>query len=267
MSATVTPLTLTSVDGIALDASLHRPIVEKQGLGAVVLAHGLTSDLDDDGKFIQLALKLAREGFSVLRFSFRGHGKSGGTQRGVTIAGEMLDLEAAIEIASAGPWGPLSLVAASFGAVSTTLSLPWLQDRLRALTLWNPVLDLRRTFLEPELPWGLENFNPAARERLRREGHLLVDEEFELGRAVFEEFEAHDPGAHLAASTVPTLIVHGDHDSYVSYEIARTIAEKRPGSDFHTVTGADHGFNSAKHEDDAIHATVKWLTRQHLMQR
>ena len=34
--------------------------------------------------------KCADNGFDVVRFSFRGHGKSGGTQKEVTIAGEML---------------------------------------------------------------------------------------------------------------------------------------------------------------------------------
>ena len=93
--------------------------------------------------FVRLADRLASEGFAVLRFSFRGHGHSGGTQRGVTIAGEMLDLQAATELALRGYGPPLRIVAASFGAVSTLLSLPYLRERLAALVLWNPVLDLR----------------------------------------------------------------------------------------------------------------------------
>lgn len=39
--------------------------------------------------FRRLAESLADDGFRVLRFSFRGHGRSGGTQRGATIAEEM----------------------------------------------------------------------------------------------------------------------------------------------------------------------------------
>ena len=50
--------------------------------------------MDEGGMFVRLADRLAAEGFTVLRFSFRGRGKSAGSPRGVTIAGELLD-----------PWG------------------------------------------------------------------------------------------------------------------------------------------------------------------
>src|SRR5260221_14602533 len=101
--------------------------------------------------FVRLADRLAGEGSAVLRFSFRGHGRSGGTQRGVTIAGEMLGLQAAAELALRGYGPPLSIVAASFGAVSTLLSLPYLQERLAALGLGDPGVDPRGTFTHPEL--------------------------------------------------------------------------------------------------------------------
>jgi alpha/beta superfamily hydrolase len=52
--------------------------------------------MDEGGMFVRLADRLAAKGFDLLRFSFRGHGHSGGTQIGLTIAGEMLDLQAAL---------------------------------------------------------------------------------------------------------------------------------------------------------------------------
>jgi hypothetical protein len=58
------------------------------------------------------------------------------------------------------------------------------------------------------------------------------------------------------------LVVHGDRDTYVSYDIARAAAD-RPSSAFHTVAGSDHGFDSREREDEAIEATVGWLVRQH----
>ncbi len=88
-------LELVSVDGIRLDAAVHPP-VGKQIRGTTIQAHGITADMDEDGMFVQLAERLSDTGFTVLRFSFRGHGRSGSTQRGVTIAGEMLDLQAVL---------------------------------------------------------------------------------------------------------------------------------------------------------------------------
>jgi alpha-beta hydrolase superfamily lysophospholipase len=243
---------------------MRRPTSRGQAhLGTVILAHGITVDMDEGGMFVRLAERLAAEGFGVLRFSYRGHGKSGGTQRGVTVAGEMLDLQAAVDHAVAALPGPLSVLAASFGAVSTTISLPYLTDRIHSLVLWNPVLDLRNTFVEPELPWGLENFNAAQRELLTSQGYLLVDGEYELGRVLFEEFHRYRPVDDFISSTVPALVVHGDHDGSVSYDIARTAAQRHTDCVVHTVKDSDHGFDSREREDEAIAVTVDWLTCRH----
>jgi pimeloyl-ACP methyl ester carboxylesterase len=129
--------------------------------------------------------------------------------------------------------------------------------------LWCPVLDVCRTFIEPELPWAVENFGPDARQRLHGDGYLLVDGEFELGRVLFEELRHYRPSEALAASKTPALIVHGDQDSYVSYDVARKAAASRAGTDFHTVSGPDPGFDSPERESEAIDVTVDWLVRRH----
>jgi pimeloyl-ACP methyl ester carboxylesterase len=125
-----------------------------------------------------------------------------------------------------------------------------------------PVLDLRRTFTDPELPWGLANFGPTQQRLLGEQGYLVVDGEFALGRVLFEEFRHYRLLECFEASRVPALVVHGDRDTYVSYDIARAAAD-RAGCAFHTVAGSDHGFDSREREDEAIEATVGWLVRQH----
>jgi uncharacterized protein len=258
----VTPIELASVDGIHLEAVVHHPSADVEALGTVIQAHGVTVDMNEGGMYKRLAARLAGSGFTVLRFSYRGHGGSGGSQRGVTIAGEMLDLQAAVELA-ADFGGPLSLVAASFGAVSSALSLRYLDSRIRSLVLWCPVLDLRATFLEPDLPWGVENFGQDAQDRLRSDGFLLVDHEFELGRVLFEEMRHYQLDRAFAASTTPALVIHGDQDTYVSYDVARKVATARASTEFHTVVGSDHGFDSRQREDEAIEATHDWLVGMH----
>ncbi|WP_245547527.1 alpha/beta hydrolase [Nocardia brevicatena] len=257
----VESVTVESVDGVRLDAAVHTTSGPVRG--TVLLVHGITVDMDEGGgMFVRLAGQLAAAGFNVVRFSFRGHGNSGGTQRGVTVAGECLDLEAAVQLVEERFRGRFSIVAASFGAVSTVLSLPWLATRLDRLVLWNPVLDLRATFLEPELSWGKENFGPSQQKLLHENGALVVDGEFELGRVLFDEFTHYDPLAGFLDSTVPSLVVHGDRDTAVSYEIAARAAQSRPHTMLHTVVGSDHGFDSREREDEAIAMTVAWLVEQ-----
>ncbi|MCP2169319.1 alpha/beta hydrolase [Goodfellowiella coeruleoviolacea] len=258
-----TSLELTSVDGVALDAVVH-PATATSPLGTVVLAHGLTADKDGShGRLATLAEELVAAGFAVLRFSFRGHGASGGTQRGVTIAGAMLDLEAAVGHADAELPAPVSVVAASFGAVPTCLTLPYLDQLYSGLVLWNPVLNLHRTFIEPELPGGLRQFGPGRQETLAEQGFLTTEGGFELGRVLFEEFHYHRPDECFVDSDVPALVIHGDRDTYVSHAIAQRTAATKDDCEFHTVAGAEHGFAAPQHGEEAVTLTVDWLVARH----
>jgi hypothetical protein len=121
-----------------------------------------------------------------------------------------------------------------------------------------PVLDLHRTFVEPETPWGKEHFSPGQRKVLNRQGFILVNGTFKLGRAISEELQHFDPLTRFLTSKVPTLIVQGDQDSIVSYKIAHRTAAQRPFCSLHTVTGADHGLDNDV--DSAVGAAVSWLT-------
>jgi alpha-beta hydrolase superfamily lysophospholipase len=248
-----------SLDGVMLEGAYHRSRVG-DARGAIVQAHGITADMDEGGMFVQLAARLAAAGFDVLRFSFRGHGRSGGTQTGMTIAGEMLDLQAALTALTDRSSAPVSIVAASFSAASTCLVLPYLDEQLQALVLWNPTLDLRRTFIEPELPWGQRNFNASAVARLKSDGFFLLDGEYRIGRALYEELKAFRPLERFVASPLQSAIVHGDRDTYVPYDVSARAAEQHRQCELITIEGADHGFDPDK-EDDAIAATVAWLDR------
>lgn len=137
--------------------------------------------------------------------------------------------------------------------------MPYLEGHLSGLVLWNPVLDLAGTFLKPALPWGLANFSGQARRQLHDQGYLVVDESFRLGRVLFEELGRYDPDPIVRASNQPALVIHGDQDSCVSYEVARDAATARSNCQFHRIAGSDHGFDSRDREDEAIAVTIGWL--------
>jgi alpha-beta hydrolase superfamily lysophospholipase len=250
-------LELVSVDGIVLDAAVEP--APSSPAGSVLLVHGLTVDMDEGGAYARLAADLADRGFATLRFSFRGHGRSGGTERGMTIAGEMLDLQAALEYAGAALPAPLAIVAGSFGAVPVCLSLRFVEPQLRSLVLLNPVLDLGRTFVAPETPWARRSFADAGRAALRARGFLRIDDGFQVGRVLYEEMCQLDPYTAFLESTLPTLIVHGDRDTYVPYDVARAAAAARPNTELRTIAGADHGFAAPDEEREALEATLAWL--------
>ena len=94
---------------------------------------------------------------------------------------------------------------------------------------------------------------------MHTDGRLLIDDEFPISPIMWREFSLYDPLSAYMASRVPSLVVHGDQDSYVSYDIARAAASSRSDTEFHTVRGSDHGFDSTEREDEAIRVSVDWL--------
>lgn len=249
---------IVSRDGTHLDAAVR---VAEAPRAVALLVHGITVDKDEGGMYVRLAEGLADVGIVSARFSFRGHGASGGRSQDMTIAGEVEDLYAAVDWIVRQFDLPLFVVAGSFGAVPTLLADPSrVVERLAGLVLWNPVLDLRATFLRPDLPWGRENFNPSALAKLLRQGHLDVDGTFRLGRELFEEFATLDPRSSFVGGTVPSLVIHGDRDSYVSYSIAADACSERANCEFHSVRGSDHGFDNVEREAEAIGVTIDWIS-------
>ncbi len=235
---------LTTEDGLRLDARWH-----EGGERTVVLAHGLSVDLEENGLFAPLADALVARGLSVLRFSFRGHGGSEGADREMTIAGERRDLRAAIDWAGR----PVDVLGSSFGAVSVTLTCA--EPAVRSVVLWQPVLDLRRTFLAPELPRGRALYGA------RDGGDVDIEGRFVLGAPLFDEFATQRPLDAFLASTQPALVIHGDADEHVSHDIARDAALRRPHTDWHSIPGAGHGFLDPAASEELLATTVGWLTR------
>ena len=253
-------ISLRAPDGVTLDAIADEPV--GQSVAKILLVHGITVDLDEGGMFRRLAERLTVCGFLVLRFSFRGHGMSGGKPEGMTIGGEMLDFSTAFSYLDELVPGPIAVVAASFGAVSTTLMLADLPCEPAAVVFWNPVLDLRHTFLEPTLPWGKQRFGPRIAREVATHGFLSLDGGFRLGPVLFAEMKHYDVQAAFLASHLPTLVIHGDRDMCVSYEVAKDASEARGDVDFETLPGSDHGFAGREHGDTAIERTVTWLRAQ-----
>jgi alpha-beta hydrolase superfamily lysophospholipase len=250
------PIDLEAADGTTLEATVH-PGRRSADPVTLVTVHGLGMDMDEGGMFLRLAERLTEHGVTTLRFSLRGHGGSQGEPRDTTIEAQLADVRSTLAVAHADYPGRLYALAAGFGAVPTALALPDLEEPPSGLVLWYPILDPVGTFLDPSRPASATD---DARGTLARDGFLLVDEGFELGRRLFEELPHHRPIEPLRASTVPTLIVHGDADTRAAHATAAALASTRANCHLHTVVGADHGFQARSHEEEALRVTIDWLT-------
>jgi pimeloyl-ACP methyl ester carboxylesterase len=153
------------------------------------------------------------------------------------------------------------MLSASFGAVAAALLPLEYKQRIDRLCLWNPVLSLRRTFVDPELPWQTENFGGSViKQALAEGGTLSIDNNFEVGRTFLEEAITLEIGDEFYQYTQPILVLHGDKDTYVSYEVARAICEGRKNCDFVRIPDSEHGFGRRDDEDLVIRLTTNFLS-------
>jgi pimeloyl-ACP methyl ester carboxylesterase len=227
-----------SGDGIKICGIITRPPHPKD---YVLMAHGITMDKNEWNNFyVDIAQELYKRNFATLRFDFRGHGESEGKQREVTIVGELLDMKASANEISKYWKDEISVVATSFGAGPAILYAT--QNKIRSLVLLCPVIDYVATFLEPTLPWAKEIFNKKGFKQLEKEGYILLDDTFEIGVKLVEEFKVIKPYKFLKDVRCPVLTIHGDKDTMVPYKISKKYGTPNKMSKFITLKDADHGF-------------------------
>jgi alpha/beta superfamily hydrolase len=123
--------------GITLEGRLTPPLAGSGRAAGVVLCHPhpLYGGTMDNNVVASLVVSLAGAGFAVLRFNFRGVGRSSGSHaQGV---GEVADAVAALDLLAAQPGvddGRLGLAGYSFGA-GVSLAVAGSDPRVRAVAL------------------------------------------------------------------------------------------------------------------------------------
>lgn len=245
-----------SDNGISLYGLLASP--NKESKGAVILAHGITVEKNEGGFYRRLANLLAKNQLTSLRFDFRGHGDSSGEFSKITIKGEINDLSAAVNLLKAIGYKKIAIVGTSFGASVAVLYAKRKPATISSLTLLCPVLDYKRTFLEPETEWAQQWFTQKAISKAKQTGKLNLDG-FHLGYNLLQEFRRFKPGETLLTLNIPTLIVHGKEDSMVPYEVAQYYGKKYQKGNFLSIQNADHGFEG--YENKVFPEVVKWILR------
>lgn len=256
-----TDITFSSRDGLALRGVFERPVDDS--IGAVLFLHGLNETRDEDREsragippFVELANALVEQSLSCLRFDFRGHGESDARLEDMTLAGEGFDARAALlELRSREPGKPTALIAASFGSIA---AFPLLQEKAVSCgVLWNPLIDVHGTFVQPTLPWGRETFGI---DGVGQRDRVDLGDGRAFGPALLAEMRAFKR-VEPASISVPLLILHGTDDTYVSFEESKAFADKTPGGEFVAVLDADHGFGATADRRILIPATTAWLAK------
>lgn len=230
---------------------------------AIILAHGLNVDKDELGIFIYLANTLQKNGYSVFRFDFRGHGESEGNSIDLRVAGEIEDLEAAINYVKGEGYNEIGLLGASFGGPVAVLYASNHQEYIKCLCLWNPTLNFDHVLLNPILP-KFKARKKVWDKDLKEKGWTTTGRnELKIGKGLFEEVENLFPHDKLKKIKIPTAIVHGTNDVYVPYEDSKEYARYLKNGEFISIENGEHGFQEENPENyktnEAIEKTATFF--------
>lgn len=245
-----------SKDGTRFCGVWHVPL--KKTSKAIIFAHGITSNKDEEGIFITLAELLKDHGFAVFRFDFRGSGESDGKSVNLTIRSEIEDLSSVIRLVEKKGYKHLGLLGASFGGSIAVLYSSGHQGELKSLCLWNPVLNYEHCFLAPTTEWIKNRINHMRGDFEKQGWTTLGSKKYIIGKSLFIEMEQFFPYKELKKIKIPTIILHGTEDKHVPYTDSKKYTQDQ--CELVTIIGASHGFHEkGVIEEQALQTTLNFF--------
>jgi pimeloyl-ACP methyl ester carboxylesterase len=254
-------LTIKTIDNYDISA-IH---TVSKGKGIILWLHGITVNKDEYLNFFGDGVKyLYDKGFDSLRFDFRGHGESSGTSLDFSIVGQMLDVNSVMEYLI-GYYKKKSykvnLVGCSFGAPPAIFTAINYKKYVSKVILISPVISYKDTFLEPRTEWAKSIFNKKTLSDLKKKKKLFIDDNFPISYCLVEEMRIIQPELAIKDLKQNIILIHGDADSMVPYEVSRDISKKYNKIKFISIKGMDHGFMDEDDEEGVSRKSLNNKTR------
>lgn len=228
----------------------------------IILCHGISIDKQERGAFTKLAKELVKSEFNVFRFDFRGHGESGGSSVDMTIKGETEDLKAAVKFLQKKGFREFGVIAASFSGGPVAFYTTKHQDIVKALVLWNSLIDYGSN-ASAATPWSKKYWGQPAFDRVEKYGFTEIGStKYKIGRNLMLEIGVLKPWKELLKLEIPVLFVHGDADTHVSYKDSVKYSKLVKNGALVIIKGAEHGFHdNPKHAWEANKTTIDFFEK------
>ncbi len=252
------------VSGQRLHGMLHLPQQGSAPHPCVILLHGFTGNaLEPHRLFVLMARLLAEHGIAAFRFDFRGSGNSEGSFAEMTPSRELEDAQAALrlletrgDVLDRTRFGILGI---SMGGMIAALTVGL--ESVKALCLWAPAAPkvMLRGFQSPEMIRGAfaAKFAGAALQNgiiYNSEYNVLDFSGNPVSSAFFEDTCGHDSVASVKKHQGSSLVVHGNADPTVPWQIGQEYADALQ-TKLHLIDGGLHTFDNLQHQAE-VHAVT-----------
>jgi len=267
----------TSFDGIKLYATRWEPAVLPKAVIAFVHGHGIHCRRYDDW-----FITLVNEGYAVLSFDLRGHGRSGGKQGTIHRYTEYLE-DTALLMRKAREFFPNLPVVLYGHSMGATIVLSYLEEAKTMpdlaviasawLELVQPPGKLKRLAiwladsLLPQVTVGTglkaKDFAPPATTKPMKERDPLMHKR--MSARCFREVQR--AGEKITAerlpATLPMLFMHGTHDKVSAPAASEKLANSLPGSKvtYREWEEGPHQLHAWDQNDQVTRFTVEWINQ------
>ena len=241
-----------------LDYTLTAPSGGRPATTLVVYLHGFASDQRGE-KVLYLRDRFAAIGCAFLAFDHRGHGRSSGTMKELTISRNLDDVAAMLQHHGQG-YARRILVGSSMGGQTAAWYAARHPDEIAANVLIAPGF----RFIERRS----EELGPKGMERLRKEGQIIYKNQWveeAVGPALFDDAGQYTVDQLLPLYRTPALLLHGTEDDSVPFEdsvVFTTLTKARP-LELLLIAGGDHRLTDWK--ETLFSAMEAFLRRLHLL--
>lgn len=212
--------------------------------------------------FIHAAKKFCENGFTVLRFDFRGHGISEGDFIDMNISEEVNDLRKAIEFVlnQSIDKNNIGILGLSLGASVSVLG--W-DEKIKTLVLWSPANPNEKNFIKA---FGKETFREIEEKgffdlKFNKNG-WRTKTSFKVGKKFLEEIKKTNLLNNIKSVRCPTLIIQGTSDKTVDWHDSKKLYDKaNQPKEIKFIENADHTFDNPKHEKEVIQLSLDWFNK------
>lgn len=251
------------------NVKLHLDRIEAKGINSgknILLLHGVTyssNEFDIDYEDYSLARALAREGYSVWKLDLAGYGRSGALTDGFLMNSDYAvdDISAAAEkISKLTGQNKIDLFGWSWGTVNAAKFASKHSECIDKLVLYAPILsgigkcDVAESFHHNTWAHAAEDFQ---RNKKGDINYLITDPivaEMWCSSCWHYDGDKSPNGGRreicvdkseklidLSVHKAPTLIICGDKDPYINYELISSAKTQLPkGSDVQIIKGGSH---------------------------
>ena len=267
----------TSFDGIHLYATLWKPAVLPKAVIAFVHGHGTHCRRYDDW-----FTTLANEGYAVISFDLRGHGRSGGKQGTIHRYTEYLE-DTALLMRKAKAFFPNLPVVLYGHSMGATIVLSYLEEKKNLpelavitsawLELVQPPGKLKRLAiwladsLLPQVTVGTglkaNDFAPPATTKPPKERDPLMHKK--MSARCFREVQRAGKKITVESlpATLPLLFMHGTHDKVSAPAASERLANSLPGRvTYREWEEGPHQLHAWDQNDQVTRFTIDWINKQ-----